>query len=185
MIKKADVQLVESLIDTQKEMNSLTVDKIVDTAPKETETEMKTDWKAVAQKEGIQYIEPVRKMQAFGKLPDKWKSKHARDWEYVKGIFENQVNPNEPIKFTFCKWPGDPDCMWSIPANVPVYVPRMVAKLLSGEKDEDTGIQAMQYHEFKHIEKTPKLWQKDDFTNQFTVTGTHSRGKFRPIGAFG
>lgn len=185
-MSKNQVQLVESLINVQKDMNELTVDKINETAPKpvECEPETKISMKEIARMEGIPYIEPIRKLQPFGKLPDKWKGKHARDWEYVKGIFENEVSKGEAIKFTFCKWPGDADCVWEIPSNRPCYVPRMIAKLLSGETDEDTGMQSMNYHSFSHIEKVPQLWQKDDFTTQFVATGTYSRGKFRAIGAF-
>lgn len=183
---KKQAELVESLINVQKDMNELTVDKINETAPKpvEVEAQVQLSPKEIARMEGIPFIEPVRKLQAFGKLHDKWKSKHARDWEYVKGIFENEVSKGESIKFTFSKWPGDPDCIWEVPANKPCYVPRMIAKLLSGEQDEDTGMQAMNYHSFSHIEKASHLWQKDEFTNQFAATGTYSRGKFRAIGAF-
>ena len=181
---KSKIDTVNSVLELQQDMNNLTVDKIAEIAPPEAEKEIKISLKEIAKMEGIQYIEPVRKLQPFGILPEKWKSKHAHDWEYVKGMFDNEVAKGEPFRFTFSKWPGDPDCMWEIPANRPVYVPRMIAKLLSGEKDEDSGIQAMNYHQFCHIEKAPQLWQKDDFTNQFTVTGTLSRGKFRAIGAF-
>lgn len=183
---KKQVELVESLINVQADMNALTVDKINETAPKavEVEAQVQLSAKDIARMEGVPYIEPYRKLAAFGKLPDKWKAKHARDWEYVKGIFENEVSKGESIKLTFSKWPGDPDCMWEIPANKPCYVPRMIAKLLSGERDEDTGMESMNYHSFSHIEKAPQAWQKDDFTTQFVATGTYSRGKFRAIGAF-
>ena len=183
---KKDIKLVEDVIGMQKEMNALSVDTINDLAPKleESEPQTKISLKEIAKSEGIPYIEPLRKFQAFGTLPEKWKKKRDYDWEYVKGVFENEASKGEPIKFTFSKWPGDPDCMWQVPANKPCYVPRMIAQMLSGEKDPDTGIQSMQYHEFSHIERPPQNWMKDDFTTQFTVTGTHSRGKFRPIGAF-
>ena len=182
--KNQDKAAVNAVLEVHKDMAELTVDKINDIAPPEAEKEIKISLKEIARLEGIQYIEPIRKLQPFGILPEKWKSKHAHDWEYVKGMFDNEVAKGEPFRFTFSKWPGDPDCMWEIPANRPVYVPRMIAKLLSGEKDEDTGAQAMNYHQFQHIEKAPQIWQKDDFTSQFTVTGTLSRGKFRAIGAF-
>jgi hypothetical protein len=185
-MRKKDIELVESTITMQKDMNALSVDKINETAPRELDTESHTklSTKEIAAMEGIPYLEPLRKFQAFGTLKPEWKKERDRDWEYVKGIFENEVNRGEPIRFTFSKWPGDPDCMWEVPSNKPVYIPRMIAKLLSGEIDESTGIKAMQYHSFDHIAKPETNWQKDQFTHQFSATGTYSRGKFRAMGAF-
>ena len=185
-VKKEQENLVKEVVEIHKEMNALTVDKINDTAPvaieKEAQTKLST--KELAKMEGVPYIEPMRKLQPFGTLPEKWRKMRDRDWEYVKGIYENEASRGEPIRFTFSKWPGDPDCMWEVPANKPVYVPRMIAKLLSGEKDEETGVSAMNYHTFEHIEKMPQLQRKDDFMHQFSVIGTQSRGKFRAIGSF-
>lgn len=185
-MSKQQEKAVKDVLSLHKDMNELTVDKIESMAPevKESEPQIKISMKELAKSENVQYIEPLRKLQPFGCLPEKWKKLHAHDWEYVKGIFENEVSRGEPIRFTFSKWPGDPDCIWEVPSNVPVYVPRMIAKHLSGEKDEITGMQAMQYHNFEHIQKADSQLRKDDFMQQFAVTGTISRGKFRAIGAF-
>jgi hypothetical protein len=185
-MNKEKVKIVNELLTNQKEMNELTVDKICEAAPeaKEVEQQVKINYKELAEREGIEYIEPVRKLLPFGTLPEKWRKMRDHDWEYVKGVFENEVSKGESIKFGFSKWPGDPDCVWEVPANRPVYVPRMIAKHLSGEKDEHTGIQAMEYHTFDHIQKAHNQWKKDHFADQFAVTGTQKRGTFRPIGAF-
>lgn len=185
-MKKNSESLVKEVIEQQIDMNALTVDKISEIAPirEAVEEQTKMSTRELAKLEAIPYIEPLRKLPKLGTLPEKCKKDHARDWEYVKGIFENEVCRGEPIRFSFCKWPGDHDCVWEVPANRPVYVPRMIAKHLSGEKDELTGIQCMEYHSFDHIQKTSQIWQKDDFTHQFSVTGTFSRGKFRALGAF-
>lgn len=166
---------VEQVLEMHQDMNALTVDKINETAPKAQEVEQKINYKKLAEKEGIQYIEPLRKLNAFGTLPDKLQKDRDRDWEYVKGVFENMVINGEPIRFWFSKYPGDPDCMWEIPCNRPVYVPRMIATHL-----ETT----MQYHTFDYVEKPTSHQRKDDFTHNFTATNTYYRGKFRPIGAF-
>jgi hypothetical protein len=185
-MKKSSETIVKEVVEIQKDMNTLTVDKIRENAPEREDKEVQTQIskRELAKMEGIPYIEPIRKLPPIGVLPEKWRKDHARDWEYVKGIFENEVCRGEPIRFSFSKWPGDPDCVWEVPANRPVYVPRMIAKHLSGEKDELTGIQAMEYHSFNHLEKPSQIWQKDGETHQFTVTGTFSRGKFRALGAF-
>ncbi len=185
-MKKGPEALVKDVIGLQKDMNELTVDKINDAAPakRELEPEVKLSAREIAKMEGVAYLEPIRKLPPIGVLPEKWKKEHAKDWEYVKGIFENEVCRGEPIRFSFSKWPGDHDCVWEVPSNRPVYLPRMIAKHLSGEVDESTGMKAMEYHSFDHIQKQPQIWQKDDFTHQFSVTGTFSRGKFRALGAF-
>lgn len=176
MNKKTE-SLVKSVVELHEDMNALTVDKINNTAPapQEIEPQTKLSMREIAKMENIPYCEPVRKLGAFGTLPEKQKRDHERDWEYVKGIFENEVCRGEPIRFWFSKYAGDPDCMWEIPANRPVYVPRMIALHLET---------VMQYHTFDYIEKPSNIWRKDDFTHQFSTTGTFWRGKFRPIGAF-
>ena len=185
-MKKGQENLVKEVASLQKDMNALSVDKITEMAPavKQTEDQTKISTRELAKMQGVSYIEPIRKLPAIGTLPHKWREARDRDWEYVKGVFENEISHGEPIRFSFCKWPGDNDCIWEVPANRPVYVPRMIAKHLSGEQEEDTGIKAMEYHSFNHIEKAPQLWQKDDHTHQFAVTGSYSRGKFRALGAF-
>ena len=177
---------LKSVIDLHEDMNALSVDKVNAIAPalEEKEPEVKLSPKELARQEGIRYIEPLRKLQPIGTLPEKWKSMHKRDWEYVKGIFENEVSKGESLRFCHCKWPGDPDCIWEVPANIPVYVPRMIAKLLSGERDEDTGQQAMLYHSFSHVQKADSQLRKDDFMEQFCPLATYSTGRFRAIGAF-
>lgn len=178
--------LVESILELQKDMNELSIDKVNEMAPKpeENESKIKLTAKELASNEGIPYIEPRRRLSALGKLPDSMKKLREHDWEYVKGIFENEIVNGEPIKFWLCKWPGDPDCLWEVPANRPCYVPRMVAKHLSGEKDQFTGMQSMVYHKFDYREKPSHLWQPDQETHSFIPTGTSYRGRFRPLGAF-
>jgi hypothetical protein len=185
-MKKDAKDLVKDVANLQQDLNKLTVDVINETAPKVVDTEVQTKMskKELAKLEGVPYIEPVRKLKAIGTLPEKWRAKRERDWEYVKGIFENEVCRGEPIKFTFSKWPGDPDCVWEVPANRPVYVPRMIAKHLSGEQDEDTGIKAMEYHSFDYLTKHASNIEVGKEMESFCTTGTYSRGKFRALGAF-
>ncbi len=181
---KKEKNAVESVLELQSSMNELTVDKVLADAPKVEETELKIDYKDIAKREGIRYIEPYKKHPPIGTLPAKWKIMHARDWEYVKGVFENYESAGESFKFTFCKWPGDPDCHWEVPAGIPVYVPRMIAKLLSGEKDEQTGIKAMEYHQFGHQPLPSSSLRPMSEMEQLAVLSTSCRGKFRALGAF-
>lgn len=174
---KKDVELVEDVLESQKDLNALTTDKINELAPQVEETEplVQLTMKEKAALENCRYIEPKRKLQAFGKLPEKLRAEHKHAWEYVRGIFENYIVNTEPLTFWLCLYPGDPDCMWEIPPNVPVYVPRHVAKHLE---------EIMKYHTFNYVQKPESKWRPGDFTETFTPVGTHYRGKFRPIGAF-
>lgn len=176
MVKKVQQDAVRQVVEMHQDMNALDVDTIEKIAPaKEVPTTLELTKKQLAQKEGIPYIEPIRKMQAFGTLPEKLKGEHAHDWEYVKGIYENYIVSGEPLRFWYSKYPGDPDCMWEIPANRPVYVPRMIAKHLE---------EGQKYHTFGHVELPENRKQVDGFEQEFRPTGTHYRGKFRAIGAF-
>jgi hypothetical protein len=176
-MKKAEKEIVESVAANQENLDSLSVDNIKKTAPAAKQKDpQKESLKKRAEIEGAKYIEPKRRMSPpVGKLPDALKKQHAHDWEYVKGIYENYVVTGEPLTFSLCLYPGDPDYMWEIPANTPIYVPRMVAKHL-----EETQA----YHSFGYMEKSSQDWKVNGYTHQFAVTGTHYRGKFRPIGAF-
>lgn len=175
-MKKSTESLVEQTVAVQDNLKSMTVDEINAQAPKAEVVPQEISLKERAKLEGVRYIEPKRRLSPpLGKLPEKLKAKHAHDWEYVKGIYENYIVIGEPITFSLCMYPGDADYMWEIPANVPVYVPRMIAKHLE-------EVQA--YHTFNYIEKSSNDWLVNEETHQFKVTGTHYRGKFRPIGAF-
>ena len=176
MSKKIE-ETIKEVNKISESMESLSVDKVLESAPKPQEVELQTKItaKEIADKEGYRYIEPARKMPPFGTLKEEWKKEHAYDWEYVAGIFENQFSPGENVKFWYSKWPGDPDTYWVIPANIPVYVPRMIANHLAN---------VMQYHSFGYREMPDYNKKVDEFTHKFEVIGTQWRGKFQPIGAF-
>jgi hypothetical protein len=186
---KNDTQkLIKEVAEIAPEMSALTVDKISKTAPKAEEAELKMTAKQKAEMEGAQWITPKKQLQAFGTLKNEWRRAREHDWEYVKGMFQPEVingrSTSEPKCFWFSKWPGDPDCLWEVPVSVPVYLPRMIAYYLSGEKDPLTGMESMKYHTFDYIERPTTYWKADTFTHQFTPTNTHYRGRFVPIGAF-
>jgi len=85
-MKKETENLVKNVAEMGHEISQMTVDKINEIAPKPEEKELTFSMKQKAEAEGIPYIEPKRRLQAFGKLPDKLKKDHERGWEYVKGI---------------------------------------------------------------------------------------------------
>lgn len=175
MKKDSQEILVKQTVKTITDLNELTSDKVTEIAPVVEPEPQELSLKSRAQMEGVFYVEPKKRLPAVGTLPEKLKADHKRDWEYVKGMYENYVNIGEHVAFWFCKYPGDPDCLWEIPANKPVYIPRMIARHLE---------EAQKYHTFTHAPRSVERQRKDDHMEDFTVTGTHYRGKFRPIGAF-
>lgn len=172
-------KLVKDTISMSQEISYMSVDKINELAPKPQETELRLTAKQKASDEGVMYVEPKRKLPGFGKLPEKQVEEHRKAWEYVKGIYENYIVNGEPVKFWFCKYAGDPDCLWEIPCNVPVYVPRMIAQHLE---------EVQKYHSFSQLAPTaeplPMAAGDVESMRWFYPSGTHYRGKFRPIGAF-
>lgn len=175
MKNKDTESLVKNVVSLQDSMSGLTVDAIAATPASEVEPIVELTAKQRAQEMGIAYIEPKRKLPAIGKLPEKLKSEHKSAWEYVKGIYENYIVNGEPLSFWYAAYPGDPDCLWEIPANIPVYVPRFIARHLE---------ECQKYHTFSYNEKNLSQQRIDDFQYNFSPTGTHYRGKFRAIGAF-
>lgn len=178
-MKKETIHTVKEVASMTQDLSNLSVDTINEMAPAAVEKEIRLTTKQIAEMEGVAYITPKRQLQAFGKLPEKLKQQHARAWEYVKGIYENYVISGEPVEFWYCEYPGDPDCLWSIPCNVPVYIPRMIANHLE---------ECQKYHTFSQIaqtaEPTPMKDNEVSSMKWFRPTGTHYRGKFRAVGSF-
>lgn len=180
-MSKETEKLAKSAVALQEDLNKLTLDAINKSAPAQEPEPQAESLENLAKREGAIYIKPKRRLSPpLGSLdncknPEKIKKEHARAWEYVKGMYENYVVSGEPLTFSLCLYPGDPDYMWEIPCNVAVYVPRMVAKHLE---------EIQKYHTFGYIETPANHWKPDEFTHQFSATGTHYRGKFRPLGAF-
>lgn len=175
MKKDSQESLVKQTVKFHNDLQELTPDNVAARAPVVEPEPQEMSLKSRAAMEGVFYVEPKKRLPAVGKLPERLQAEHKRDWEYVKGIYENYTNIGENASFWFCKYPGDPDCLWEIPANKPVYIPRMIARHLE---------EAQKYHTFTHAPRSPDRIRKDDHMEDFTVTGTHYRGKFRPIGAF-
>lgn len=175
-MSKTKEDLVKSTIDLQENMNSLSQDKVNEMAPKpDIDEKPQLSLKEKARLANAVFIEPIRKLTPFGKLPDSLKKEHAYDWEYVTGIFENVIINGEPLRFWYSKYPGDPDCLWEIPCNKPLYLPRMIAKHLE---------EGLKYHTFTYREIPQERQRPDEFTHEFIPTGTHYRGKMRAVDSF-
>lgn len=175
MDKEQQKKLVKGTVELQQTISRMTVDEINQAPDVEPETQLQLTAKQLAAKENCLYIEPKKTLPPVGTLPEKQRKAHDYDWQYVKGILENFVISGEGVEFWYKKYPGDQDCLWHVPCNVPVYVPRMIAKHL-----EET----MKYHSFEVISRPQEKWQKDQFAEDFRATGTQYRAKMRAVEAF-
>ena len=167
--------LVSETLDHQSQLNNLDVDTIEKIAPKTEVAPPELSARERAKLENALYIEPKRTLKGFGTLPEKLKREHAHAWEYVKGMFENYIVNTEALTFWLSLYPGDPDCLWEIPPNRPVYIPRHVANHLE---------EVMKYHKFDYVPKAESQWVPGQSIEHFLPVSTHFRGKFRAIGAF-
>ncbi len=172
-------KLAKSAVGLQEDLDKLSVDVVNEVAPHVDPAPQQESLENVARREGCPYIKPKRRLSPpLGTLPEKLKGEHKRAWEYVKGIYENYIFNGEPLTFALCLYPGDADYLWEIPANTPVYVPRMVAQHLE---------ECQKYHTFSQLaatsEPAPLPSGEVEAMRWFRPTGTHYRGKFRPIGA--
>jgi hypothetical protein len=173
-MKESTTKLAKATASFQEDLKKLSVDEINNIEVSEPEIEITMEMKC--KQDGTRYIKPRRRLSPpIGKVPDKQKKEHERAWEYVIGMYQNIAVDGEPLRFSLCLYPGDADYEWEIPANVPVAVPRMVAKHLE---------EAQKYHNFAYLENASTHLQKDGFTHSFGVSGVNYRGKFRAIGAF-
>jgi hypothetical protein len=180
-MKKESIDLVKKVGAMAEEAREMSVDRINEMAPKaEEQPELRLTAKERAAKEGVRYIEPKKRFKGVGKPSDKFAKQRERAWEYVKGVYENRIVSGEPIEFWYNgNFPGEPDCLWNIPCNVPVYVPRFIAEHLE---------KCQVYHTFSALsssqEPAPMRSQDVEAMRWFAPTGTHYRGQFRSIGAF-
>lgn len=184
-MKKETEKLAQSAVAVQDNLNRMTVDEINRSAPSAEPAPQEASLEEIAKREGALYIKPKRRLNPpLGSLdncknPEKIKREHARAWEYVKGIYENYVVSGEPITFSLCLYPGDADYLWEIPCNRVVYVPRMVAQHLE---------EVQKYHTFSQLapnsDPSPLSVGEVEGMRWFRPSGTHYRGKFRPVGAF-
>jgi hypothetical protein len=85
-------------------------------------------------KQDAPYIKPIRSIHSKDRPQEKYKEKHARDWEYVRCIVENKEIIGEAVECWTKKYPGDPAHFWKIPVNKAIYIPRLLANQLANCK---------------------------------------------------
>lgn len=147
----------------------------------ETEPQTKLSFKQ-ASKADAPFIKPIRSIARTNHKTDKVDSRsyfreehrpiHAKDWEYVRCIVENNEIIGEPVEVWTCKWGCDPAHFWRVPVNKPIMIPRLLAEQLSKCKY------------VTHVMADPRTENRFDMdTNTFSVDIVKARIDARPVGA--
>jgi len=122
------------------------------------------------------YVEPKHRIPTAGVKHEEWEKQRELLHEYVVGIFESQIIQGK-IEFWLTGLPGDDYCLWSIPCNKPVGVPRFVGQHLS---------KGLSWKEMKPLgrDNEPQSFYEEDMITPFTKFETKRRGTFHPINAY-
>ena len=122
------------------------------------------------------YIEPKVRIPTGGNRHPEWEKQREYFHEYVVGIFESQMILG---KHEFFKdgLPGDDYCLWSIPVNKPIGVPRYIAKHLA---------EGLGWKEMLPLGKNnqPKDYYEEEMMEPFGKFEYKKRGHFHPINAY-
>lgn len=124
-----------------------------------------------SQKSSAKRIFPNRSIPVRRKSPVSEQSQKEKEhgWVYVEGVYENRFSPGETITLWINPFPGDAYAEWTIPCNIPIQIPRWLAKHLNERK----------YVEFKYKDSSgKKILQSDDFMETFEPDSVKHRMSF-------
>lgn len=127
--------------------------------------------------DGVLYIKATIEIPTGGVKHPEMEKQRDYLYEWVKGVYENKIIGGEGIEFFLTGLPGDPYCLWKIPANRPVAVPRFVAQHLS---------KGLQWKEPKPLAATqdPRVYHDYQIMAPFEEMVTKKRGTFTPLNAY-
>ena len=122
------------------------------------------------------YLEPKTRIPTSGTRHPEWEKQRDYLHEYVVGVFESQMIVGK-IEFWLTGLPGDDYCLWSIPCNKTVGIPRFVGKHLSTN---------LSWKEMKPLGRgnEPQSFYEDEMMNPFGNFETKRRGTFHPVNAY-
>jgi hypothetical protein len=127
--------------------------------------------------DGILYLEPAIRIPTGGNKHPEMEKQRSYLYEWVKGVYENKLIGGEGIEFFLTGLPGDDYCLWKIPANRPVALPRYVAQHLS---------KGLQWKEPKPLAATqePRAYHDYEIMRPFEDVVVKKRGTFSPLNAY-
>ena len=171
-----ELEKVEKQFDkTDEELASLTVDEMAKAPLKTLEPQTKMSKKEVQEFDApvIRHCKGFQMTIPKSGVDPKFKPLIEHDEEFIKVICENNEVIGEHIELWSGNFPGQICGFYQVPVNIPVYVPRKVAK----------RIRASRYHRIKMAERPMSQLQhemsSDGVSSQpsgvITVTETKQR----------
>lgn len=122
------------------------------------------------------YLEPATRIPTGGIKHEEFEKQREYLTEYVVGIFESQLVVGS-LDFYLTGLPGDDYCLWKIPVNKAIGIPRFVAQHLNKN---------LNWKEMKPLGRNqePVAFEEQDVTAPFHNFETKRRGTFHPINAY-
>ncbi len=111
----------------QKEVESLTLDRMNAAPKEESEPQTKLSQKEIDKSKDI-YLKPKRTIGSKEKFNEKFRDDYNYEKEYVCFLAENNEVIGESISLWTKKFPGQPAEEWEVPVNKPVWGPRYLAE---------------------------------------------------------
>src|SRR5271169_4297237 len=139
MSKQKELENAKEQFDQfDQQVKDLTLDALKKAPVEESESQTKLSSKEIEKSKEI-YLKPTRtyppgvnpKTGVIEKFNEKFRKDNEFVGEYVNFIAENLSIIGESITLTVKKYPGTNCEDWTIPVNVPVWAPRMVATRLT------------------------------------------------------
>jgi hypothetical protein len=115
----------------QKEVESLTLDRMNAAPKEETEQQTKLSQKEIANSKDI-YLKPDRSIPSQEKFNEKYRADYEFAKEYVFFTAENNEVIGESIVLWTKGFAGQPAEKWTVPVNTPVWGPRYLAERIAG-----------------------------------------------------
>lgn len=123
------------------------------------------------------YIEPSKRIPTGGIKVEEYEKQRDFLWEYVVGVFES-VLVGAKLEFWLTGLPGDDYCLWAIPVNTPVGLPRFVAKHLQ------SGLGWKEMQPLTSAAADPQSVYAEDIMRPFENYVYKKRGTFHPINSY-
>jgi len=111
----------------QKEVESLTLDRMNAAPKEESEPQTKLSQKEIEKSRDI-YLKPKRTIGSKEKFNEKYREDYNFQKENVCFMAENNEVIGESITLWTKKFPGQPAEEWDVPVNKPVWGPRYLAE---------------------------------------------------------
>lgn len=115
----------------EKNVKSLTLDRMNEASKEEVEPIVKLSQKDIARSPDI-YLKPARRIACAEKFNEDYRQQYEFDKQYVHFTAENREVKGDKIEFWTKPYAGIPAEFWEVPHGKPVWAPRYVAERIKG-----------------------------------------------------